>query len=158
MGIAAKAVLLAAARLNAGLSPLTGPPSYRCGLRDAFSPWAADTKVVVWGSSSPLSGSPCAKQPQGGCSLPAFSHHHSLTPICTTFPLALLTRLCLENCILSSASILMIFPAASSSSSLTVDWLLLLTGVSGVSPPCHDLLKVPPDSARMCGGKIGAFF
>lgn len=58
-----------------------------CGLQDASSPWAADTKVVVWGSSSPLSGShPCAKQPQGGCSLPAFSHHCALTPICATFP------------------------------------------------------------------------
>lgn len=127
MGIAAKAVLLAAARLNAGLSPLTGPPSAMVWASRRLLPLGSRYKGGGVGQQQPpvrlsslCQAAPGGLQPPG--LLPPLCPHPNMRHFPKPFQLALLTRLCLENCILSSASILMIFPAAAaSSSSLTVD-------------------------------------
>lgn len=61
-----------------------------------------------------------------------------------------------KSFILSGASILMIFSVSSPGNS-SVDWLLLLTGVSGAYCHCCDLTKLAPDPARICWGKNWLF-
>lgn len=107
------------------MPPPCGQPIQRWWCRAAAAPWQALLLVP----SSP--GGAAASQPP-----PTTVSSPRRVPLSQTLPAgspdqALSGKLYFVSCV----------------HNLMVDWLLLLTGVSGASPPCHDLLTVPP---RFC--------